>query len=89
MAIHANRSVIGVTAYATVMCIRIRLVRMRRISRMAGADTRKDRVVGRINMAIGTRGAIVRNPEVGMVEYRPQPGGGHVSSVAAYACCRI
>lgn len=55
MAIHTNRGVIGVTAYATVMCIRIRLVRVRRISRMAGADTRKDRIVGRINMAIGTR----------------------------------
>ena len=55
MAIHANRGVIGVTTHSAVMCIRVGLVCMRRISRMAGADTRKDRIVGRIDMAISTR----------------------------------
>ena len=32
---------------------------------------------------------MVRNAEVRMVEYRPEPGGGYVRSVAAYACCRV
>ena len=40
-------------------------------------------------MAIRARRAIVRDPEVGMVEDRTQPGSGHISGVAAYARCRV
>ena len=89
MAIHANRGVVGIAVDSTVMTIRLRLVRMWRIPRVAGADTRENRIVRRIDMAIGTRRALVRNPEVRMVEHCPQPGGGHISSVAAYTSRRV
>ena len=89
MAIHANGGVIGVAAYATVMRIRIRLVGVWRISRVAGADTGENRVVGGVDMAIGARRTLVRNPEVRMVEYRTQPGCRHISRVAAYASCWV
>lgn len=72
-----------------MMTIRLRLVRMGRISRMAGIDTGEDRIVGGIDMAIAATRTIVRNPEVSMVEYRPQPRSGHVGGVAAYTCCRV
>jgi len=68
MAIHANRGVIGVAADAIVIVIRILLVRVRRISCVAGIDTGKDRVVGRIDVAIGATRTLVRDLEVGMVE---------------------
>lgn len=89
MAIHANRGVIGVTAYATVTCIRIRLVRVRGISCMAGIDTGKDLIVSRVDMAITAARALVRNSERRMVENRPQPGGGHPGRMAGSASCRI
>jgi len=89
MAIHTNRRVIRITTFAVVFCIGLRLICVRRISAMAGTDTGEHRIVGRGDMAISTHRAIVRNPEEGMVEYRPQPGSGHVSSVAAYASCRV
>ena len=89
MAIHANRGVIRITSHAGVKCIGIRLVRVRRISCMAGTDTGEHRIGGRADMAISTHRAIVRNPEGGMVEYHPEPCGSHVSSVAANASRRV
>src|SRR5882724_384252 len=89
MAIHANRGVIGVTAHATVMTIRLPLVRMRRISRMAGIDTGKYLIVGRVDMAIAAARTLVRNPERRMVENRSQPGGGHPGGMAGRASRRI
>ena len=62
---------------------------MRRIPIVASADAGENRIVGRVDVAIRTSRAIVRNPEVRMVEYRTQPRGGHISSVAAYARCRV
>ena len=56
--------------------------------RMA-VDTRERRIVRRDLVAVRADRAVVRNAEVRMVEYRPQPGGGHVGGVTAYACCRI
>ena len=89
MTIHANRGVIGVTIHATVMTVRLRLVRMRRIPIVAGIDTGEDRIVGGINVAVGAHRAVVRNPEVSMVEYRSQPCSGYVGGVAAYTCRRV
>ena len=89
MTIHANRGVIRVSANATVMGIRILLVRVRRIPGVTGIDTGKDRVVGRIDMAIGTRRTIVGNSEGGMVENRAQPGCGRPRCVTGDAGCRI
>ena len=62
---------------------------MWRIARMASADAGEQRIIGRINMAIGTARTVVRNPEVSMVEDRTQPGGGHPGRVAGYAGRRI
>ena len=71
-------------AYAWVR--HARLVRGR--LRMA-IDARKYQVVRRIQVTVRTHRAVVRNPEVGMVEYRPQPGRGRVGSVAGRARCRV
>jgi len=60
-----------------------------RIRRRMTNLTRKRFIIRRIGVTVTANGPVVRNPEVGMVEYRPQPGGGHVGRVAAYACCRI
>ena len=56
---------------------------------MACADAGEDRIIGRINMAIGTARTLVRNPEVRMVEDRAQPSGGHPGRVAGEAGGRI
>ena len=71
------------------MTIRLRLVRMRRDSRVAGINTGKNLIVGRVDMAIAAARTLVRNPERRMVEDRPQPGSSHVGSVAAYTGRRI
>jgi len=52
MAIHANRGVIRITSHAVVMPIGIRLVRVRRISCMAGTNTGEHRIGGWADMAI-------------------------------------
>ena len=52
---------------------------------MASADAGEDRIIGRSNMAIGAARTVVRNPEIGMVEDRTQPGGGHPGRVAGDA----
>ena len=85
MTVHADRGVIGVPTHAAVNCVCLRLVCMRRISRMASADAGEDRIIGGINMAIGTARTVVWNPEVSMVENRTQPGGGHPGRVAGNA----
>ena len=56
---------------------------------MASADAGEDRIVRRVDMAIGTARAVVRNPEIGMVENRAQPSGGYISGVASDASGRI
>ena len=89
MAVHANRGAIDVTAHAIVIVIRIRLIRMRRISCMASVDTGKDRVVGRIDVAIGTARPVVRNTKIRMVEDCTRPGRRHPSGVAGSAGSRI
>lgn len=71
------------------MGIRILLVCVRRVSRVAGVDAGKDRVVGRIDVAIGTRRTVVRNSERSMVEHRTQPGRGHPRGVAGDTGRRI
>jgi hypothetical protein len=89
VAIHANRGVVGIAVDSTVMIVRRRFVGMRRIPRVAGTDTGENRVVRRTDVAIRTGRAIVRNPEIGVVEDRTQPRRGHISGVAAYAGCRV
>jgi len=56
--------------------------------RMA-VDTREHGIVRRDLMAVRADRAVVGNAEIGMVEYRPQPGCGHVGRMAAYARCRV
>ena len=75
VAIYTNRRVIGVAAHASVIAVRLLLVRMRRISCMARVNTGEDRIVGRIDMAVGTSRLTVsvREPEIGVVEDRSGP----------------
>ena len=89
MTVDADRCVISVPTHAAVKCVRLRLVCMWRIPCMASADAGEDRIIGRINMAIGTARTVVRNPEVGMVENGTQPGGGHPGRMAGNTCRRI
>ena len=70
VAIHTNRRIIGITIHAIVMTIRLRLVRMRRDSRVAGINTGKNLIVGRVDMAIAAARTLVRNQEISMVEDR-------------------
>jgi len=60
-----------------------------RIGLRMAVDTREHRVVGRDLVAVRADRAVVRNPEVSMVEHRPEPGGGYVGSVASHACCQV
>jgi len=89
VAIHANRRVIGVPAHTVVTCIRIRLVRMRRIAGMASIDTGEDCVIRRIDMAIAAARTIVRNPERRMGESCAGPSRGHPGGMAGRARSRI
>ena len=89
VAIHANRGVIRIAAHTLMAIIRIRLVRVRRISVMAGTDAGEDRVIRGIDVAIGANRTVVRNPEPGVVENRASPSGGHVRGVAGNAAGRI
>ncbi len=89
MTVHADRGVIRVPAHTPVLTVRIRLVRVWRIPCMASADAGEDRIIGRINMAIGTARTVVRNPEISMVKDRTQPSGGHPGRVAGNAGGRI
>src|SRR6516164_7789950 len=72
---------------------------MRRIARMTSIDTGEHCIICRIDMAIGAvrrrlrypdpRWGWVRELERYMVEDGSQPSGGHPSSVAGQAGCRI
>lgn len=86
MAIHANRSVIAVAAYAVVIIVRILLIRVRRIhARVTCIDTREDRIIRGINMAIGADRIVVWYLEVRVAEDRAEPGGGHPGGVTGCA----
>lgn len=69
--------------------IRILLVRVRRVSCMAGVDAGEHGVVRGINMAIRATGTIMRNPEIGVIEHRAKPCLGHPRGVAGRARRRI
>ena len=71
------------------MCVRSRLVRVRRIPRVACADARENRVIRRIDVAIGAGRAVMRNLEVTMVENRAEPGRGDIGRMAGNARCRV
>jgi hypothetical protein len=51
--------------------------------------TRELFIVRRSDVTITADGPVVRNPEVGMVKYRPQPGRGYIGSAAGRARCRV
>ena len=83
--VHANRRVIRVPAHAAVTGIRARLIRVRRIPRVASVDAREDCVIRGIDMAVATTRTIVWNSEGCVVEDRSQPGGRYPSGVAGNA----
>jgi len=89
VAINANCGVVRVSAHASVIRIRVLLVRMRRVPRVARIDAGKDRVIRRINVAIRARRAVVRNPEVRVVEDSTKPRLSHPRRVARGASGRI
>lgn len=89
VAVHANRGVIRVPAYALVIRIRILLVCMWGIPRMAGIDAGEHRVIRCVDVAIAAAGPLVRNLKIRMTEDRTQPRGGHPRRVAGGAGCRI
>lgn len=89
MTIHANRRVIRVPTHVAVTLIRIRLVRVRRIARVACVDAGEDRVIRRIDMAVAATRTVMRNPERRMVKDCPEPCRSHPSGVARNASRRI
>ena len=89
VAIYANRGVVRVPAHASMIRIRVLLIRMRRISGMARVNAGKERVIRRTDMAIRTGRAVMRNSEVRVVEDGAEPGLGHPRGMTRGAAGRI